>query len=52
MTDEPTTVTPPTCAECGRPWLDAAERWRSRLTIDDEAAFYCPECDEREFVDG
>jgi hypothetical protein len=27
------------------------ERWRSRLTIDDQAALYCPACDEREFTE-
>jgi hypothetical protein len=42
-------VTPPTCAECGRPWLDPAESWRSYLTIDDEAPLYCPGCADREF---
>jgi hypothetical protein len=23
--------------------------WTARLTVDDELAVYCPECDEREF---
>jgi hypothetical protein len=23
--DEPVAVTPPTCGDCGRPWLDASE---------------------------
>jgi hypothetical protein len=44
-------LTPP-CAECGERWLAAdATRWRAYLTIDDELAFYCPECAEREFGD-
>jgi hypothetical protein len=37
------------CAECERPWTDPNERWRSYLTIDDEAALYCPECADAEF---
>jgi hypothetical protein len=49
VADEPLTVTPPTCANCGRPWLDPAEHWRSRLDIDDEPRLFYPECDEREF---
>jgi hypothetical protein len=40
-----------TCLECGRPWLEGAERWRLYLTRDDppDALPYCPECAEREF---
>jgi hypothetical protein len=25
--------------------------WTARLTVNDEIAVYCPECDEREFGD-
>jgi hypothetical protein len=39
------------CSECGRPWLDSAERWRSYLTVDDEARVFCPGCAAREFGD-
>jgi hypothetical protein len=49
MADEPITVTPPTCAECGQPWLDPAERWRSFLDDEDEPRLYCPEHAEAEF---
>lgn len=52
MPDDPLTVTPPTCAECGRPWLDPDERWRSYLTVDDETALYCPTCGQAEFGSG
>lgn len=38
-----------TCAECGRPWRALLERWRSYLTVDDEARVWCPSCAEREF---
>lgn len=49
--EEPITTTPPTCAECGRPWVDAAERWRSYLDDEDEPRLYCPRCGEAEFGD-
>jgi hypothetical protein len=52
MPDEPLTANPPSCVECGRPWLDPAERWRSFLTVDDEAAVYCLECAREEFDNG
>jgi hypothetical protein len=58
MHDGPIIVTPPTCVECGRPWLDAAERCRLVLAVDDddrvdpgEAFVYCPGCAEQEFGD-
>jgi len=37
------------CVECGRVSREGERGWTARLTIDDEAAVYCPECDEREF---
>jgi hypothetical protein len=56
MTDDPITVTPPTCVECGRPWTEQAERWRALLAFDDDDRFdpgetfvYCRTCDEKEF---
>jgi hypothetical protein len=33
------------------PW-EGQRGWTARLTVDDEVAVYCPECDEREFGDG
>jgi hypothetical protein len=48
---EPITITPLTCVECGRPWFDPDERWRSRLDVDDKAWLFCPDCDEEEFGD-
>jgi YgiT-type zinc finger domain-containing protein len=27
------------------------ERWQLHLTVDDEPAWYCPDCAEREFGD-
>jgi len=47
--DELITVTPPTCANCGRPWTDAASHWRSYLDDDGEARLFCVACAEREF---
>jgi hypothetical protein len=54
-------VTPATCAECGRPWFNPAERWRSYVVAADAREYefggpdvtvlVCPECDEREFAD-
>jgi DNA-directed RNA polymerase subunit RPC12/RpoP len=49
--DDPVTVTPPTCVNCGRPWIDAASRWRSYLDDEGEQRLYCPECSSREFGD-
>jgi hypothetical protein len=43
------TLTPPTCVECSRPWLDPDERWRSYLDHEDELRLFCPDCAEREF---
>jgi hypothetical protein len=55
-------VTPPTCAECGEPWLNEAERWRSYVVAETErehefegpdvASVFCPGCAEQEFDDG
>jgi DNA-directed RNA polymerase subunit RPC12/RpoP len=39
------------CAECGRPWFDPADRWRSFLDDEDEPRLYCPRCGEAEFGD-
>jgi hypothetical protein len=42
----------PQCEECRRVWLPRdEERWRCYLDDEDELAFYCPECAEREFGD-
>ena len=37
------------CVECGKQSEGSARGWRALLTIDDEAAVYCPECAEAEF---
>jgi hypothetical protein len=37
------------CVECGRVSRGGERGWTARLTVDDEVAVYCPECDEREF---
>jgi hypothetical protein len=38
------------CQECRRVWLPAdTDRWQCHLDTDDELAFYCPDCAEREF---
>jgi hypothetical protein len=42
----------PRCSECGRPWLNVRERWRSYLDCDDELVHFCPDCAEEEFGDG
>jgi hypothetical protein len=39
------------CVECGRISPEHERGWTARLTIDDQVAVYCPECDEREFSD-
>jgi hypothetical protein len=39
------------CVECGRVSEEDERGWTARLTVDDEVAVYCPECDEREFGD-
>jgi hypothetical protein len=46
-----TSTVSPTCLECGRTWVEQAERWRVYLTADDppKPLVYCPECAEREF---
>ena len=43
-----------TCNECSRPWLVGAERWRLKVTDDEqpETVPYCPGCATREFGDG
>ena len=37
------------CVGCRRVSRENERGWTARLTVDDEAAVYCPECDEREF---
>jgi hypothetical protein len=37
------------CVECGRVSREIERGWTARLTVDDEVAVYCPDCDEREF---
>jgi hypothetical protein len=37
------------CVECGRVSRENERGWTARLTVDDEVAVYCPDCDEREF---
>jgi hypothetical protein len=39
------------CIECRRPWLDAGERWRLKVTDEQppETVPYCPQCATREF---
>jgi hypothetical protein len=37
------------CVECCRVSQENERGWTARLTVDDEVAVYCPECDEREF---
>jgi hypothetical protein len=49
---EPITVTPPTLAECGRPWLDPTERWRSLVDDEGAARLFCPVCAREEFDNG
>lgn len=39
----------PACVECGDAWLPDDQCWRAYLDTDDEIAFYCAECAEREF---
>jgi hypothetical protein len=39
------------CVECNRVSREGERGWTARLTVDDEVAVYCPECDEREFGD-
>jgi hypothetical protein len=39
------------CANCGRPWLDPDERWRSYVDIEGEVVAFCPERARREFDD-
>jgi hypothetical protein len=42
----------PQCAACKRVWLpDDGDRWQAHFDTDDELAFYCPECAEREFLE-
>jgi hypothetical protein len=40
------------CCDCNRVSRENELGWTARLTVDDEVAVYCPECDEREFGDG
>lgn len=37
------------CVECGRVSEENERGWAARLTVDDEVAVFCPECDDREF---
>ena len=39
------------CIECRRPWVTDGERWRLKVTDDDEpdTVPYCPDCATREF---
>ena len=36
---------PLVCEECGEASTGAARGWRAYLTIDQQVATYCPECD-------
>lgn len=47
----PPRVEPLVCIECGRAWLDPAERWRVLVLPDEppEAVPYCRDCAVREF---
>ena len=38
-----------TCGNCGRPWLDRDERWRSYLDDKGNVNVFCPDCASREF---
>ena len=42
-----------TCLECGRSWLENAERWRLYVTAAEpaELLLYCAGCASREFDD-
>ena len=44
---------PITCIECRRPWLIGSERWRLKVTEDEqrETVPYCTTCWSREFGD-
>ena len=37
------------CVECGRTSEGSARGWRALLTVDDEAAIFCPACAATEF---
>ena len=37
------------CEECGETAKGDATGWRAYLTVDDQCAFYCAVCAEREF---
>jgi hypothetical protein len=39
------------CEECGNSSDGSARGWRALLTIDDQAAIYCPDCAREEFGD-
>jgi hypothetical protein len=50
-------ATPIRCIECGGESDELATGWRAYIVPDedeneDEVAFYCPECAEREFGSG
>jgi hypothetical protein len=48
------TTTTIVCIECLRPWVTESERWRLKVTEDDEPETvpYCPDCAIREFGAG
>jgi hypothetical protein len=35
------------CVECGRVSRENERGWTGRLTVGDEVAIYCPECDRQ-----
>lgn len=39
------------CLECGRPWVESSERWRTYLNGESppRPLTYCPVCAAREF---
>lgn len=39
------------CVECRKEADGRAPGWRLHLTVDDEVAMYCPDCNRREFCD-
>jgi hypothetical protein len=38
-----------TCGNCGRPWPDRDDRWRSYLDDEGNANVFCPDCANRAF---
>jgi hypothetical protein len=37
------------CVECGYVSRENERGWTARLTVDNDVAVHCPECDDREF---